>query len=151
MASTAVEIERAVHSLFSLDTQSKAYADKIRSLKYNLERNSELRLQLLQRDLLADALGKYSYTMWVKMMMLTMWVMLLCSPHGWFVVSLVTMKPEEMLTSAEKAKTDKQKQEFIESRQLDYWDEKADEVSKRLGLGVSTDCGRVYSWPWTLW
>ena len=49
----------------------------------------------------------------------------------------VKMKPEEMLTSEEKAKTDKQKQEFIESRQLDYWDEKADEVHKRLGLAVS--------------
>lgn len=59
MASLAVEIEIEVHKLFDIQSQAKAYADKIRSLKYNLERNAELRAQIVSGEVLAEALGRF--------------------------------------------------------------------------------------------
>ena len=47
-----------VHNMFNVEKNPKGYGDKIRSLKYNLERNTELRAQLLQCDIPADNLGK---------------------------------------------------------------------------------------------
>lgn len=145
-ARVAVGIEAAMDAAHDHRQQTKAYGDKARSLKYNLDTNEHLRFRVVVGQIDPVTLGAF----WVGPLWLVWVVMgsvhtLTPPPFHHFTHRTVGMKPEDMQPEEHRQAAEAAAKLAYEASQLDWHDQNADKIRKKLGIedvGGSFTCGR---------